>query len=117
MRLFGIIALDNAQQFGIFCPAEEAHPCIVLCPQPDKPGRVRRDSSILHSKAIGKGDKGPVSVCRGVRLAVFGESFVNFLRCNRRGRARAEWLSQYRVLGPVVIGGGEMSLGVFHCHF
>ena len=47
---------------------------------------------------------------------MLAEPLVDLLRRNRRGRARAEGFFEDGVFGPVVIGGGEMHLGVLHSH-
>jgi hypothetical protein len=57
-----------------------------------------------------------VAVGCGVGLAMLAEPLIDLLRCDRRGRARAEWFSPDGIFGPAVIGGGEMRLGVFHRH-
>jgi hypothetical protein len=45
-----------------------------------------------------------------------GEPFIDLLRRDRIGRTRAEWFFQDGIFGSVVIGGGEMCLGILHGH-
>lgn len=57
-----------------------------------------------------------IAVRRGWRLAVLGEPLVNLLWRNLSRWTFSERFSQYRVFGSVVIGRGEMRLGVFYGH-